>query len=196
MTKMLQNIGLPAILICIGLILAAVGGLLAALQKTTSENALQKKNVGLTTGGDSFAYLMPFFIGSDNTFQLTIIHHGDYPLYDMSARIVDLEKFEKITEYTLNEIKKTEQALKIGNLAPNKSSMLGTFTIKGTQLKWNIFFSARNGFFSEHLRIVKINGTWKSAIRVDNTPTKEALKILFEKVDKDFPVNDNGDVEW
>jgi hypothetical protein len=196
MTKMLQNIGLPAILIFIGLIIAAVGGLLAALQKTTSENALQNKNVGLITGGDSFAYLMPFFIESDNTFQLTIIHHGDYPLYDMSARIVDLEKFEKITEYTLNEIKKTEQALKIGNLAPNKSSMLGTVTIKGTQLKWNIFFSARNGFFSEQLRIVKINGTWKSAIRVDNTPTKEALKILFEKVDKDFPVNDNGDVEW
>jgi hypothetical protein len=187
----------------------AVGGIWAAYKQTISEKALREKSEEIAelnksiarsiTGGDSFAYLLPIFQkGSYNAPLLTAVHHGDYPLYDLNARIVDLDKFEKMTahEYSFNEIQKNEQYRKIGNLAPSRSIMLGSVQINGTQLRWNIFFNARNGFFTEELRIVKVGDTWKIAIRVLNTPTSGEVKTLYEKVDDGFPINDKGNVEW
>lgn len=207
--KMLQWLTVPAVLVFIGSLIAAIGAIWAAGQQANSEQELRKKSEEIAdlnrliassiTGGDSFAYIVPtFFKNPEDLPALTIIHQGKYPLYDLTVRIVDLAKFEDMVtrDHSVNEMLENEIRFSVGNLAPNQASMLRRFPITGDSLRWNVFFTARNGFFTELLRVRRVDGEWKVALKVENTPTSEPVQTFLEKVDDGYPLDESGNVAW
>lgn len=206
--RILQHFASPAILILVGALISAGGAVLAAYQQSLSEKQLRQKSEEIAelnkriaqsiTGGDSFAYITPtFLMGSSKSALLTLVHQGEYPLYDLNIRIVDLDKFEKVKQrYSLQDMQKDEMHFSVSNLAPNEASFLSRVHIQSNTMRWNIFFSARNGFFTELLRVCKVGSEWKVALKVMNTPTSGEAKTLIQQVDKGFPLNPAGQVTW
>ena len=164
-----------------------------AIQAAQSERELR----AAVTGGDSWCYLVLSapVNGEDSAF-LIVVHQGDQPLYDVSARIVDVDKFDLIKgNLSWDRFAETQINLRPGNLSPNQAAMLGTWGIPEEGVHWNIFFAARNGFFEQQLRLLRIEGRWLSAIRVTRGHD-EAEVTLLEKVDPKFPRDSKGQVEW
>ena len=203
---MIENLGTPAVVMLIGALISAAGAILAAQQQAISEKELRQKSDEIAelnrqiassiTGGDSFAYIVPMFL--DNSIVLSVIHQGKHPLYDLDVRIVDLFRFEKMVKqnYSWSDMQRDEIHIRIGNIAPGQANMLQPIQVHAEPIRWNIFFSARNGFFDELLRVRRVGNEWKTAVRVSNNPTPGERKTLFEKVDQGYPVGDDGQVMW
>jgi hypothetical protein len=95
----------PSGLILLAALLGAIGVFWAETRKNFAERQLREKSdkiaelnekvAGLVTGGDSFCY---FQIGSldpaTNRGILVALSSGQYPLYEVTARIVDLQKMD------------------------------------------------------------------------------------------------------
>lgn len=206
-----NNIGGPAVLIFVGVLISAAGALWASKQQAASERRIGQKNEEIAklskqiahsvTGGDSFCYLAFSLPDKGGTKAiLAVVHKGNFPLYDVSVRIVDLDKFDIHVKGkqkpTLDNIQKTEQVINIGNLSPSHAATLHPWMLpKSGEARYNIFISARNGFVTELVRLKRINGKWASAYRVEAGPGREP-GILYEKIDTDFPRNDDGKVNW
>lgn len=207
-----NNIGGPAILIFIGVLISAAGAIWAARQQTVSERELKQKNEEIAeltkqnlysiTGGDSFCYLafqLPDNC-SDNSALLSIVHKGEYPLYDVSIRIVDLAKFTQHIEGKekplFEDIKKAEKSINIGNLSPSKAMIFGRWSFpQESVVNYNVFISARNGYFTELIRLKCIDNKWVSAYKVHTWHGNET-KLLYEKIHENFPRNSEGKVDW
>lgn len=150
---------------------------------------LSTRNASLVTGGDSFCYLdIAGLDDQTNIGAFVVVQQGDYPLFDVSARIVDLQLFSQITEYTNKSVLSTEQLMEIGNLAAGSASLdfekLFNLGSSGAR-DFNIFFSARNGFFTQEVHFLKRDGHWLRRISV----TRDG-RTIFESEDPDFPVED------
>lgn len=77
-------------------------------------------------------------------------------------------------------------------LISSSAQVFHPFTLgNGDTRRFNIFFSARNGFFNQALRFKKIQGKWVSATKV-----KREEKVIYEEVDDEFPRTAEGNVEW
>jgi hypothetical protein len=204
MKSFLNAITGPPGLILVGAILGAIGALWAASQKAEFERelrikneeiaALNKKTFNAVTGGDSFCYFslsLPNRASSIGRF--FIVHQGDNALYDVTARLVNLDRFEEIKgEFTISSLKYTDTNITLGTLIARHASIgnevkLDQFPSRG----YNIFFSARNGSFSELLRLKKVQDKWKQAIQV----TRDG-KVIFEKVDDEYPRDSSGNFVW
>ena len=133
-----------------------------------------------------------------------LVHRGDFPLYELTARIVDLEKFSsrKTRDYgTLAEALGDEdfvgQILDLGELDPGRSRALGQILpVVGDSGRFNIFFSARNGFFTQVLRLRRVASGWIYATKVTRRDEHGDVVSLFEKVPDSYPRNAGGDVDW
>ena len=149
--------------------------------------------VGHITGGDSVCYLIGSPVLPDQLGNMMLVHHGKHPLYNVNARLVDLELFDQyIGNLTFENIKKTEIYRQFGDLIPDHASMVGGAIALGTAntRRFNIFFTARNGSFVQLLRFRKVNGSWLSATKVEKGETR------FEQVQEGFPRNKFGQVDW
>lgn len=151
--------------------------------------------IGHISGGNSFPYFQIGTISnSTNLGLLMAIHKGEHPLYDVNARIVDLQKFERIKQnLTLASIGSTETNIAVGNLIPSHASIIQQWHIENEpEQSYNIFSTARNGNFTQLLRLKKINGNWISASKVTNRENE----ILHEEIGTDYPRDDEGNVCW
>lgn len=147
-------------------------------------------------GGNSFCYIATML--KQGIPRFVLVHQGKFPLYDLAVRIVDLDKFEELKKegMTLENLFKSEVNVNTGNLAPNQVRLLGEVLFQPKEtVRLNIFFSARNGFFTQILRIKKVGTEWKSAFKV--TQKKEGKQeTLLEKIDDGYPRNEKGVVQW
>jgi hypothetical protein len=126
--------------------------------------------------------------------------------------MVDLDKMDEIEAQrkkegipvTFEMMQLAETSLNIGNMSPQQSQLLNrsmTFPPNKESLKFNIFINARNGWFTELLRLHKVDGEWKTALKVtkdnysDTTPNATPT-LLLEQVDPGFPRSQDGQVEW
>ena len=204
MASWFENLGGPTVLIFVGAVLSAGGALWASHQQTRFERELRIKSdeiaqlnrelANFVIGGDSFCY---FAIGSldavTDTGMLTVIHRGKYHLYDVHARMVDLQKFDEVkSKLSFDTMKYTDINVSVGNLIPGHASMLRQVNLgSGDTRGFNVFFTARNGSFTQLLRYEKVAGRWLHATKVER-----GEQVLFEQVDPEFPRNRNGEVEW
>lgn len=202
--KFLQLLCSPSGVILLGVFLAAIGAFWASQQQAGFERHLRIKSdeiatlnreiANLVTGGNSFCYIT--FASPDpstNRGILTIVQQGDHPLYDVNARIVDLQESLQIKNSTLETILKTQTILPIGNMAQGAAAIFGPFDLGDSQNRdFNIFFSSRSGFFTQLLRMRKISNKWIMATKVE----RNNGEVLFEKVDDDFPRTEQGQVQW
>ncbi|MBV9928513.1 MAG: hypothetical protein JOZ96_26090 [Acidobacteria bacterium] len=153
----------------------------------------------LVTGGDSYCYLNAF--GTANYRDLILIHQGDFPLYDLQIRVVDLDKFDEITKANPNpsreQLSKAEYVHYLGTLNPNQAHIIGNLRLPTDKDEkgYNVFILARNGEFSEPLRFHRANGMWLQAFRVEKSG-ENPPKTLIEKIDDGFPRNEKGNIDW
>jgi len=162
------------------------------LSKQNSELSLQLAHstqslYGNLTGGDSFCELIIKPINATQA-DLTLVTHGNYPLYELSLRIVDLDLFSKVEIKTLDDMAKTQAILEIGNIQANSAKLLGQLNSDFSKdyASFNIFYNARNGFFTQGIRMFKIGNSWKGSTSITSSTLN---KILFEKTDPTIPKN-------
>jgi hypothetical protein len=150
--------------------------------------------VGHLTGGESFCYLM-LSMGKSNSGKVVIIHQGKHALYDITARIVDIDLFGKTeNDITFEAILKNEIHRRYNNLFPGHCNfnVHDEFNLgDNDQRRFNIFWTARNGDFTQMLRFIKIEDQWYYATKILRDD-----KILFQKIEEKFPKNTKGEIDW
>jgi hypothetical protein len=160
-----------------------------------------KQNVNTITGGDSFCYLVTPVNGEFPTF----IHNGNYPLSGVNARIVDMQKWHQVIDNnphaTMQEFLSADTNILIGDIPPHTAlTRPGAIQLVGKmEASFNIFFNARNGFWTQQLKLRLVDGKWLTATRVTREEIGSKRKNphkLYEKIDKDFPRNSKGEVGW
>ena len=203
-----QYVGGAVIVVLIGTLVSAFGALVSGGERTKFESELREKSdeiaelnrtiASSVTGGDSFCFLA---IGvNDVTYEgdLFLAHRGEYPLYDISFGIVDLQKFDSAKETgQLGSMDLYRKEFRGGNLHPNSGFSVGTLQLPNAdEQDYNVFFIARNGHWTQELRFRRVAGRWKKATRVSwhNAGVDDAP--VYEQIDSDFPRNDKGEVEW
>lgn len=201
---------LPALLIVCGGLLAACGGFWQAVRQSQFNFELRKKNdeiirlqqqsAGAITGGDSFAEMFLEFRNS-TTGPIAVphfVHHGRFPLYDVTARIVDLSEYERLTAANNNTAATAAlhgMEINVGNLTPGFGRTPGVTLPHryGGDFSYNIFFIARNGAWTQQLRMKWMGTGWSAATRISGLGEE---KELFSAVPPDYPLGPDGKVEW
>ncbi len=165
------------------------------LEKSDRVIGLQTKELGglsdnlkTFTGGQSFA-VFAYVPGQQF---LAFAHAGKYPLYDVSARIADLDQVGKTGDplgVTVAVGDMIQEHVKILPVPANVAS-------SGNKFNANVFFTARNGDWVELLRQVKVGDGWLRAIRVQGQFTSlKKEKALCETIDPKFPKNAEGKID-
>jgi hypothetical protein len=210
----------PTIVVFIGALTSAIGVLWFSAERIRSQRELRQmseriaaKNEEIAAqsqeiaalnreikdsviGGDSFCYVVLSNL-SARTALLGVIHQGQYPVYDVGIRIVDLEKYDRLGgTITLEKMAQTDTRLNVGNLGPSQTAMWLSWPLPDAdQQRYNIFISARNGFVTQILRLRRVNGEWKSATKVQRDFDQNAV-VLYERIDPEFPRDTAGQVQW
>ncbi len=203
----------PSLIVFVGAVLCAIGAYLSTLQDGKFQNELKKHQEEViklssqviaeqervielsesalfsTTGGNSFCHVRH----SGPQGQLVVINDQKYPVYDVSARIVDLDK---VDTFASTDPQRLDPLIginvNIGNLTPGFARPIMTWReTKANQLRLNIFFVARNGGYIELYRRIKVGDGYATAMQITMNG-----KVVKEDVSPDFPVNSNGEVDW
>ncbi len=158
------------------------------LDSNATISDLARRGINTSTGGDSFCYLQ-FALINGNAGLAFAIPHGEYPLYGVAARVVNLHRFEASVKAGNPDLGVT---YKVGDMTYIAAFPVATIPFSSdTSQDFNIFFSARNGMWTELIRLRKVNGSWTEAIRVlrgDGGHAGKNEKSIFEKIDKGFPL--------
>jgi hypothetical protein len=202
----------PALITFLGAMIAASGVFWASVRNAASQReiirlnrqlaeksdelaTLNQKVADLVTGGKGFAYVQ-LTLGSGLA-QVFVINDTEYPLYDLSVRLVNLPKMEELKDrpMTLENMSQWQTTFVVGNLGPHQATRVGTMQIPSDaqELRYNLFFMGRNGGTTEGYRARKVNGLWKVAIQVTRDGSGEKL---YEKIDPELPHPPGRFVEW
>jgi hypothetical protein len=201
---------LPAIIIATGGLIAACGGVWQAMrqsnfnselrQKNDQIIALQQQSAGAITGGDSFAEMVLEVrdVTTGAVAMPVFAHHGKFPLYDVTARIADLGEYRKLTAAknflaATTALQGTE--VSVGNLTPGfaRGPMVALQHPSGRDFSYNVFFVARNGSWTQQLRMKWMGNGWSVATRISGLSEG---KELYRNVTPDYPLGPNREVEW
>ena len=123
-----------------------------------------------------------------------VIHVGAYPLYGVTARLVDLGK--PLGARSLSEVLSADFVLHVGDLAVKNAWIDPRVSVpfrSDSRQDFNIFFNAKNGFWTEELRLRKVSGVWLKALRVTDSA---GTKVRLLCIDKDYPRDFDNPVEW
>jgi hypothetical protein len=168
------------------------------IRKKNEEIALlQKQSADAITGGDSFAELafsvldrsgnMPNAHAMPDALLLipTIIHRGKNPLYDVAARITEVP-------IANGDIRNALKNYPIGNMTPGLAvSTAYRIPHDGKNLNFNIFFVARNGTWTQFLRMPWVGDGWGRASKIVRDG-----KVIFREVSENFPRTEKGEIDW
>lgn len=152
------------------------------------------------TGGDNFCYINLVPDGSgENSPVLIAINDGDYPLSGISVRMWDPADYgeKAIPMKSLEEFIKDSHIIDVGDLNPHSAKTLGHLSLPKSELKnFEITLMAKNGVFTQQLRLRRIDGVWKRAFRVSKGHEVTASNILLERADMGFPRDNMGRIQW
>jgi hypothetical protein len=198
----------PAMVVLVGALVVAAGGFWAAWrqsdfnmeirQKNEEIVRLQRENANAITGGDSFAWAAFQIFGADgnavNAHAMpddlllvpAFINQGIYPLYDVSVRFANVARGQPVN------INDALRGYPIGNLAPGAATMTGIrLPHHGKDLEFNVFFSARNGMWTQFLRMRWVGDGWAMANKV-----MRGTQELHREVSTNFPRQEDGSIDW
>ena len=200
----------PALFVSGGAVLAAFGGFWSSWRQSNFNTALAEKNNEISrlqlesanaiTGGNSFAYMVlqvPDPKAGSTAIPL-FVHKGKYPLYDVQARIVDLDEFKRLTdqkEFMAATTVLSGTTLRVGNLTPGFASTIpgALHHPSGQNFSYNVFYVARNGAWIQSLRMRWVGDGWATANKVVGGAEN---KELFREITPNYPLNEKGEVEW
>lgn len=198
-------------LVLIGIIVSAGGGLFASSQQA----AYEQRIVDMTSGGDSFCFLVFFQpLDSTNRLQLAIKHEGKYPLQNVHFVMQDIETMRKALPNvpqgrelarapTVEEIPKFSKytmTQDVGLLGPPGAIIrfepLISFSPDREQVTYSIHLYTQFQEFYQHLKLQKVNSRWTQAYRVHKRGLGKDIIVLHESIDGDFPKSPSGKVTW
>ena len=161
-----------------------------------NEGKLSKATRDQITGGDSFCYLDVFYPDTPGRFW-EVFHKGNFALYEVQARIVDVNKFDALLAGDPKDNYSAAHSgsntiLAINDLSPGQArGGFGSVALDPTgHQKFDVYFTARNGFWTELIRLQRQDGKWYQAKRVLRIEQKQQ-KVIFEQIDKGY-----RDVDW
>lgn len=176
----------PSGLLLLGGFLTLFGAFWAA----TRQSQFQREALYTVTGGDSFAYLGANAEPASNLVNLVLIHVGQYPLYEVHARIVDVD-VPVVRSNRPAEVQSIR--LEFGTLVPRHAAAVPPLELgNGEGRNWNVFFTARNGGWNQELRLRKVDGAWRIATRV--TRGENYDQVLLQ-ADPAFPRDPEGHLD-
>jgi hypothetical protein len=154
---------------------------------------LSKEAINTTTGGESFCYMYVDTNTITGRAFPVFITLGKQPLYEVHARVADINAEDAILKrpHTINEMLGIQ--VNVGELSPITAKMQFDQVIPlsdPSRVDFNVFFDARNGTWTELLRMRKVGKNWIEAIRVLRDMRrngKEVQKQVFEQIPKEFP---------
>jgi hypothetical protein len=153
------------------------------------------------TGGDSYSYIQfGFPVGSDNQILVWLANDGDYPLYDVQIRMVDLYKFHNLqweVPMPVEEIKKAETLTTFGVIGPHTIAELGSIKTPAEldAYGFNIWIHTRYKEFVQEARFKRFGGRWRLAHRLFEQ-TDQGKKLIFEKISNEFLNTDSAQDIW
>ena len=151
-----------------------------------------ERQIGMTTGGDSFAEFVPSPTNCLEPNSFALMHRGEYPLYDMTVRIVDIQRLDEIGDSAASQ----ENIYYVDMLAPQhvKPIFLNSPTSRmelGEVRHYNIFISARNGSTTQMLQMTHVEGILRTATAIDN-----GNKEFYSDAAQDYPKDKDGKIDW
>jgi len=221
----------PAMLIFLGVVLTAIGGLWvswrlesekvqSAQERANFERELRKRNdeiaslnreiAAYSKGEGSYCYFEPTVSSSRNGVIPALVNVGKNPLHDVRIRIIPNPHKRippvdnKATYEILEEMMQTETRIDVGTLAPSNVRELAypslilqwDLPISEDKQAYNVFFSARNDYFTQYLRFRRLNGRWFVAYKVFRQLGGEEGRVLKEFVQTGYPRNPDGSIDW
>lgn len=143
-----------------------------------------------TIGGDSWCYFAISMRDGDDRSVWIAMHQGTYPLYNVSAHIVDLAAFD--VGLKIGDLSAGDSYEQIGDLIAHQARMVRTVDLgSGDARDFNVFFSARNGFFTQLIRLRQVGTRWSRATVV----TANDGRTVLEEIDHDYPRDAAGKPE-
>lgn len=154
-----------------------------ALDRTTGElkaaRAELRRNSDAITGGDSFPYLN--IVGG----RMLLINEGNDPLYDVSIRLwspTDFRGVKTTIEFAAIERRRSRHFL-VASHPPHSMRDLGAIRLprKASEKPFAVTLIARNGSFSEQLKMHRVENRWEAAAYrvfrgLDNVPSAKLLE--------------------
>ncbi|MBN5930128.1 hypothetical protein [Legionella pneumophila] len=137
------------------------------------------------TGGESFCYFLPLHAEKGTNIVNTMVQHeGRHSLFNVQARVLDMQAFEKIKPpITLEKMNQCHNILSYDTLTTGHCLLRDKFALgEGEQRDFNIFWLTINGSFEQNLQFKKINNIWYYSTRVIRKG-----EVLVEKVQEGFP---------
>lgn len=142
----------------------------------------QTRLEGLQTGGDTFCYLMLYHFDLQEAIahNFVVARKGEFPLYDVRLRIVDMDRGVDIVEE------------RWGELHSPASYKLVRWSLRDA-VYYRIFFDARNGDWTQDLQLRKSvqDECWLAATRV----RARRGEIRLEHIDGQF-IDKFGQPGW
>ena len=157
--------------------------------------AASDKTVSAITGGTSYcvADFHNMYVGS-NQGLLSIRHHGHDPLYDVKVTLVDVDELQRlVSEKSAIGLTSATQIFSLGTVIGglNHSRWVNLSLGESSPRSYNIFFGARNGSWTQQLRIARFEDRWVTASRVYR-PGLDPIDTVYD----DFPRNSDGTLAW
>lgn len=176
------------------------------LRKKSDEIAELNKSIAATvTGGDSYGAVHPLTVLDEREQEVCMLYFenlGNFPLYDVHIEMFspdDLLEPRQDGRATIEGFK-NRSYFDLGNIPVHGGKSFGNlFKLKNDgEMNLTFSISARNGLFSQRLRIVKIGETITSARKVNTVAQGEGAKpkILLEKASDKFPRDSSGKIQW
>lgn len=156
----------------------------------TQLEAKSLQMINHVTGGDSFCFFMPFRSMANNASWLAL-HSGEYPLYQVSVRIVDLEAMVKTPQYRPEDDAGYAQYIDIGDMPCGSRLMYeGADLGESGDRSFNIFINARNGRIYQEVRFKRVEGGMCVAYRVTRND------IVLEVIVPPQLLDEGGRFDW
>ncbi len=145
--------------------------------------AQQKRLDGVHTCGNSFCYFMLYYFDMKLAIaqQLVIIRQGEFPLYDLRIRVMDIDANRNVFKTNWGELNSPADFL------PSRWSLpLAAY--------YRIFFHARNGAWHQDLILLRSETAkcWLAATRVLGCNGRD---VTLMHIDNDFK-QEFGDPTW
>lgn len=128
---------------------------------------------GLQTGGDAFCYWMLYHFDMEKNAanNFVIIKKGDYPLYDVRFRIVNMDTGD-------------EKSFQWGEINAPADYKLLQWKLPSS-IYYRVFFHARNGAWNQDLQLRRsdISSCWLAATRILD---RSGVGVRFEHTDNEW----------
>jgi hypothetical protein len=163
----------------------------------STEQRLSSRTMDALTGGESFCYVEILEFGMSNgVLQAMLLQKGINPIFNVQITVTDLDVLKDLTRSRVEaETRFSFQFVRAGTFMTKLFQFRPGDSVQSKD--YSVFIFARNGDFTERLRLRRVNGHWLSAERVDASYYSGKGGLVLEHIDRGFPVDVlDADSDW